>query len=169
MSNSLMIVLMAFGICITVAIFTFSLLMFRRFTKYQQKAQAIEQKKPDEPPPFVKTEAAKANVLLFQPLADSGIMFAKIREELIPPGCQQYLADWVGKWLYFLENHDGKFTPYEPPSIIEQLPSELLEAIQMPANRKLWSLSHNPLEKIAMWAPVVVAGAGMILLFAMAN
>ena len=150
------------------AVFMVVILYFinKRFPKNQKTAAEV---KKDEPPPFVKTEAAKANVLLFQPLADSGIMFAKMREELIPPGCQQYLADWVGKWLYFLENHDGKFTPYEPPSIIEQLPSELLEAIQMPANRKLWSLSHNPLEKIAMWAPVVVAGAGMILLFAMAN
>lgn len=168
MSSTLMMVLMGFGICVTVAIFTVSVLMFKKFAKSQQKVEIVETKK-DEPPPFVKVEAKGANVLLFQSLEEGGIIFAKMREEKIPVGSQQYMADWVGKWLYFLENHGGEFKRYEPQDIVVQLPSDLYEAIYMPANRKLWSFSRNPLEKIAMWAPVVVCGMGMILLFAMAN
>jgi len=159
------IVLFIFAVLITLGF----LVMYRKISKVKVEPP-VAKSVPPEPPAFIKVnEAKKANALLFRSLEEGGVIYVQMREDKIPAGCQQILAAWCGKWLYFVEKHVDTFKRYEPRDTVDQLPSDLCEAIYMPANRKRWSMSRNPLEKLAMWAPVVVTGAGMILLFAMVS
>lgn len=111
----------------------------------------------------------KANALIVAPNDKGGCFFTVIDDEKIPSDAREISIEWTGRWVYFLELKDGALKPAENNDLLQQLPSVLREAIAMPANRKLWSMSHHALEKIAMWAPVAVIGIGCILLFAMAN
>lgn len=140
------------------------------FGKKKQPPVITPAPAPSPKPDYVECEAKLANVLLIRPLQNKGITFVKMEVDKLPEGAQPIMAEWVGQWLYFIEEHLGKvYRNYEYRDAVDQLPSKLIKAINMPANRAWWSMSRNPLEKLAMWAPVAVIAVGMILLFAMGS
>jgi hypothetical protein len=108
-----------------------------------------------------------ANAFVYSSALKGGLHFEDLPDERIPSGSQPWAIEWVGnKLMHFLVKSDSaEYSIFEPGDEIIQYPGDLLGVILAKEVKEFFKFSVKALEKLAIWAVVIVIGIALFIGF----
>jgi len=110
-----------------------------------------------------------ANCVIVRSRENGGAKYEYIEPAKIPVECTPTPTEWLNRSMYWLKGDGSKdsetLTPFTVSDEIVEYPGSLMDTIQAKPIKEFLKLPAGLLEKVAIWACVVVIGVGMSWLY----
>ena len=110
-----------------------------------------------------------ANCVIVRSRENGGAKYEYIEPAKIPVECTPTPTEWLNRSMYWLKGDGNKdsetLTPFTVSDEIVEYPGSLMDTIQAKPIKEFLKLPAGLLEKVAIWACVVVIGVGMFIGF----